>query len=348
MPSLPSLLRKSRGAILLLALIGSALHVQSAALVFHLRNGDRITGEVVSERSDSVVVRSVGGKVRIPLNLIERREDPAKAGLAARTSATAPKATPSPAASPRPETSAVPAPPLTNAVALPWYHPAWIAPLLTNWNVNLQIGSDLGFGTSDRQTFYGNATALHRWDRVRNSATFAAAYGVLNGIESANRLDGSLKTDVDLGSRRKIYAFNLAGAGFDEIRRLDLQLQEGAGFGYKLVTRPKLVINTELGAQYQEFNYQGATRDRNLVSVRFGEDMTWDPSAKLKIRQTMAFSPNITDFTDFRVHFTLNLAYPLLRRTTLNLNVIDDYDTNPAGGVNNNDLTIQTTLGVSF
>jgi hypothetical protein len=316
-------------------------------VVFHLRNGDRISGEVLSRKSDSIVVKSVAGKVRIPLDLFERREEKNPPAGAASPKTT----TPAPAPNVAKPTPPRPGNVQTNLAALgenPWYRPGWIRPLLTNWNVNIQLGSDLGFGTTDRQTFYGNASAIHRWDRVRNSANASAAYGVLNGFASANRLDGSLKTDIDLGSRRKIYAFNLAGAGFDHIRRLDLQFQEGAGFGYKLIEKPRFIMNAELGAQYQEFDFVGIGQDRNLVSVRFGEDLTWELSSKLKIRQTLAFMPNITDFGDFRAQYTLNFSYPLLKRTTLNLNVIDLYDTRPANGVNNNDLTIQTTLGVSF
>jgi hypothetical protein len=322
-------------------------------VVFHLRNGDRITGEVVSRKSDAVVVRSLAGKVRIPLDLIERREEKVPPAVVATPKPASPAAKPAPTpASGVVKSTPPPAVDIrTNLASLgenPWYRPGWIRPLLTNWNVNIQLGSDLGFGTTDRQTFYGNASAIHRWDRVRNSATASAAYGVLNGFDSANRLDGSLKTDIDLGSRRKVYAFNLAGAGFDHIRRLDLQYQEGAGFGYKLLEKPRFILNAELGAQYQQFDFVGTSRDRDLISVRFGEDLTWELSSKLKIRQTLAFMPNITDFGDFRAQYTLNFSYPLLKRTTLNLNIIDLYDTNPVIGVNNNDLTIQTTLGISF
>ena len=347
-PPIPSLLRLF--AALLLA--GFLPRMQAGqSVVFHLRNGDRITGEVLSRKSDSVVVKSVAGRIRIPLDQIERREETPSPAVAAspKTPSTAkpPAPAPSVAQSTPPSTGIV----QTNLASLggnPWYRPGWMRPLLTNWNVNIQLGSDLGFGTTDRQTFYGNASAIHRWNRVRNSANASAAYGVLNGFDSANRLDGSLKTDIDLGSRRKVYAFNLAGAGFDHIRRLDLQFQEGAGFGYKLIEKPRFIMNAELGAQYQEFDFVGIGQDRNLVSVRFGEDLTWELSSKLKIRQTLAFMPNITDFGDFRAQYTLNFSYPLLKRTTLNLNVIDLYDIKPANGVNNNDLTIQTTLGVSF
>lgn len=342
-----------------LALFLIAIEGRAASWIFHLRNGDRITGEIASERQDSVLVRSVAGKIRIPVSQIDHREPAVPPSKESSSSSVATKASPNPAspstAKPAPAAVGTPTPPsppsatnLLSAAPNPWYQPSWIRPLFTNWHVNVQLGSDMGFGTTDRQTYYGNASAIHRWDRVRNSATASAAYGKVNGFESANRIDGTLKTDVDLGTRRKVYAFNLAGAGFDGIRRLDLQFQEGAGLGYKLIEKPRFILNTELGAQYQEFDFIGTQQDRNLVSVRIGEDLTWELTSKLRIRQTLAFMPNISDLGDFRAQYTLNFSYPLLKRTTINLNVIDLYDTNPVQGVNNNDLTIQTTLGVSF
>lgn len=311
-------------------------------MVLHLKNGDRISGDLVSENGKAVTIKStVAGKIKIPLELIEKREGQAKPAAAPVVAAKTPA---KPAAAP-----AKPAvqPPVTNLVQHPWYKPPWITPLFTNWNVNLQIGSDIGFGTADRQTFYGNATALHRWDRVRNSATFSAAYGHVNDVQSANRMEGSLKTDVDLGTSRKIYLFNIAGAGYDRVRQLDMQFQEGAGLGYKIFQKPKFLMNGELGAQYQQFDYAN-TPDRAVYSIRFGEDLTWTISQKLTLRQTFAFMPSVADPSDFRMRYTMNFSYPLLKRTTLNMNLIDDYDSRPAFGVNNNEMTVQTTIGVSF
>ena len=58
--------------------------------------------------------------------------------------------------------------------------------------------------------------------------------------------------------------------------------------------------------------------------------------------------PNFADFTDFRAHYSMNFSYPLLDHTSINLNLIDEYDTNPVQGVKSNDMTVQTTIGISF
>jgi hypothetical protein len=42
------------------------------------------------------------------------------------------------------------------------------------------------------------------------------------------------------------------------------------------------------------------------------------------------------------------LRYPVSNHLSLNLNVVDLYDTQPAAGVDRNDLQIRSTIGVNF
>jgi putative salt-induced outer membrane protein len=320
-------------------------------VILHLRNGDRVSGEITAETDRRVTLKTPRlGKLRIDKAEIERREIPNLAASPAPRPAVA--ATPKPA-SPKtapPTAGTGPAAPptlSTNLAESPWYRHPWIAPLLTNWNVNLQFGSDLGFGTADRQTFSFTARAVHRWDRVRNAASYNVFYGFVNDVQSNNRMDGALKTDVDLGTRRKLYLYTQGGAGYDAIRLIELQYQAGSGVGYKLYERPGVVINAELGAEYQSFDFRRAP-DREIYAARIAENMSWRVTEKLNINQNFAFNPNMTDPTDYRFRFQLSLAYPLFKRVTINLSVIDDYDSNPPAGVDRNDLLIQSLLGISF
>lgn len=221
---------------------------------------------------------------------------------------------------------------------------------MTNWHGSIQIGLDLGYGTADRQTYYANGTASHSYGRIRNFADLHAAYGFLNEVQSAERIDGSWKLDVDLGQKRRIYVYNQAGGGYDRIRKLDRQYQEGVGLGYKILQKPKLVLSGEAGAQYQFLDYSpgSLTTDRSIMSIRLGESFTWNIAGKLNVTQRAAFMPNVEDFNDFRTRFELGLSYPLFKRMTINLNLLDDYDSSPPPGVDKNELQLQSTLGYTF
>jgi len=333
----------------------------AAPVVITLRNGDRITGEIKSENADRVVLKSaVAGTLKIPKAEISRREllnPPAPLGA---TIAPAGQPVPAPASQPAPPAVAsVPDPAskpplsLTNApsrtlgsTVRAWL-PEWMVPYTTNWHGSVQLGMDLGFGTADRQTFYGNAFANHAYNRLRNTAEYRVAYGTLNGRESANRMNGRIKTDYDFGTKRRTYAYHTGGVGYDEIRRVELEFDEGAGLGYKVIQRPKFNLNAELGGQYQNINFLTA-QDRSYLSIRVTENLSWQVSPKLQVTQRLTFLPNVEEFSDYRVRFELNASYPLFKRMTIAFNVIEMFDSAPPAGVDKNDLTVQSTIGLNF
>ena len=52
--------------------------------------------------------------------------------------------------------------------------------------------------------------------------------------------------------------------------------------------------------------------------------------------------------SDVRARLDLSIIYPVLKHMTLNLNVIDAYDSAPPPKVDPNDLQIQSTVGLTF
>ena len=365
----------------------AASSAQAVPVVLYLRSGDRVSGEIVAESPERITLQSPSlGRIRILQTEIEHRTAPGAPapGIAVSAPATPtilaptapvpkPVVTAAPAAAPKSATSTTGPGAVASATSTPpapvpppslWWLPGWVRPLTTNWHGNVQLGMDLGFGTTDRQTFYANATLNHAYDRFRNLVTLRSAYGVAEGpvsvlmpqgnVQTANSLEGLLKTDFDLGVRRKIYLYHQTGAGFDEIRRYNLRVEDGAGLGYKLIDTPRLSLNTEAGGQYQHFAYlngplfQPYLLDHDIFSARLGESLIWRASNKVTITQKLQITPNVQDFGDFRARFDLSLSYPLLKRITLSLNVFDEYESRPAATVDKNQLQVQSTVGVTF
>lgn len=344
--------------------------VSAATLLVTLSNGDRITGDFLSEDNTQLVILSpLAGRIAIPKSAVAQRIETSTSNSsngpslaasptpAAASSAAPPKLVSTNAAAASKQTNSAPpavaggkkstAPP---PAAQSWFvglMPVAIRPLFTNWHGGLNLGMDVGFGTSDRRTFYLNGNASHSWDRVRNTVDYHVAYGTVNAVQSANRMEGSEKTETDLGKTRRLYIYNQGGAGYDEIRRIDLEFHEGAGLGYKLIQKPKLNLNTEAGLQYQDQDYRNQAR-HSFVSVRLGENLVWRPLDKLEIRHSLAYTPDLADFSVVRFRTDLSLVYPLFKRITLSFNLIDLYDSQPAIGVKNNDLQVQSTIGVTF
>ena len=353
-PSRGSSFAKNFALALMLVFPPAVFSGWAAQVVVTLRNGDRVSGDLLSEDTNQIVILSpFAGRIAFPKDAIAQRTDPPAQATRSTTepvaaTPTPPSPVPKPASTPAPRaSSATAAPPPPKPTGLAALAPAALRPLFTNWHGGLNLGMDIGFGTSERRTFYLNGNATHTWDRVRDSFEYHVAYGVVNTVQSANRMDGAAKTEADLGVKRRMYVYNQGGAGYDEVRHIDLEFHEGAGLGYKVLQQKHLNLNTEVGLQDQNQSYRNQPR-HSFVSARLGENIVWKPLDKLEIRQALTYTPDIEDFTVVRIRAELSLSYPLFKRITFNFNLVDLYDSQPPIGVKNNDLQVQSTIGMTF
>lgn len=340
-------------------------------VVVFLGNGDRVTGEITSENKTRIILKSpVAGRLTIPRDQIIRMVSPA--ALAAESAKTnAPVAAATPAATPGPDSApppaaapapvAVPAPaalPMATAQAAPpvstnaparndpWL-PGWLTGAWTNWHGNVQFGANVGWGTTDRYALFANASASKKWGRTTSLVNYSLNYGAVNDVMNANRMRGDTKVDVELSGNRRLYSYGLGGAGYDDIRQIEMEYLFGAGMGYRFLDRPGLVLSGELGSQYQSFSFSNAS-ERETMAARIGENLTTKFGNNVTLTQRLGFTPGFEDFSDYQIRFGLTLSMPLFKPLTLNLNIIDEFDSKPAPGVSRNDLQVSTTIGLNF
>ncbi|MHB8523042.1 MAG: DUF481 domain-containing protein [Limisphaerales bacterium] len=388
-------------------------------VVLHLRNGDRLTGTILSETANQVVVRTTWKeKIAVPLAQIERREKlpPPKAAsstektvaspAAAQTASTADidpgkqarldvllelyqadKITPlqyheqrarllsesaEPAAAtagatlappvstvkPAETASAKSAQPSSSAPAPASLPPSAAKPAPApaaqtaakkpkNWNVNINIGANAVFNQTESQLYTVGADYTYVRGRVRESAGYQASYGKVNSVTSANRMYGSERLDADLGQNKKFFAYNLADAGYDQILKIDLQYGDGPGLGYHLIARPNYVLNLEAGGKYAQFKYSDGRRAGD-VYLRLAENSTWQILPKATLKEEFAFLPRQGSFQDYQFRLESTLSYALSTYLSLNLHVLDFYDTFPGPNVSHNNLQIDSTIGIKF
>jgi len=307
------------GALLVFALLSRPIHgAETVTLIF--RNGDRITGTLTSEDTNRVVLSTPWIKeLAIPAGQISKRElaagqkPPAPAVGVGATAGTA-----------APELKRKP------------------SRLLAG---ELNLGADLGFSEKNRQLYAGKAKVILAWERFKNTFDYDFSYGRTAGILSANRMDGFSKTDFDLGHR--FYVYSLAGAGYDQIRNINLRYEVGPGLGYHLVQRTNLVVNPEFGVDYQAQDLADNTTTK-LFFYRIAENMTWQLNSKLSMDEKFEFFPRVEQFDQYRFRFESNFRYHLMANLSLNLTVIDQYDTQPPDAVTRNDLQLRSSVGVKF
>jgi hypothetical protein len=330
---LPQLFRKHAATLLTgLALLAALPAAQAERVLLHLRNGDRVSGDITAESPSQVTLKTDWGTpLTIPNLQILRREilPPPSAGI--------------PAAPTNPPPVLVVA--KTNAPPKEPLH----------WHGEMQVGADLTFSERDRQLYYGRFKVTYANDlniggsqlhHFRNVFDYNATYALAEGLLSDNKMEGTSKTDFDLNQR--IFVYNLIGAGYDEIRKIDFRYEVGPGLGYHLIKQTNLTLNAEIGANYQARYFADAEPDDTRFFLRLAEDFTLKLSKKFTFDEKFEYFPRAEDMGQFRWRFESNLRYLFWDNLFFNLTVIDIYDTQPARNIPHNDLQVRSSVGVKF
>lgn len=338
----------------LFASIDSSL-IAAESVIFHLKNGDRISGQLLlDEPSRVTLTNSIVGRITIPRSAIARRE-PDVPQLAAKPAAR-PAVTNAPAAIPpdtqrklddlqtlfatggmsadefqRRRTELTPPPPRPRGPKL--------------WTAEVFAGLDMLFSEKDRQLYTGRAKLTYSKSRLRNNLDYIFTYGWTDGELTANRMDGWLKTDWDLTART--YLYNLGGAGYDSIRQVDWRYEVGPGVGYHLIKQTNTVLRVEGGFHFQVQDFEGS-REEKSYSPRLAQDFKWNLGKQLTFDEKLEYFPSLEALHTYRLRLETNLRYWLVSNLSLNFTVIDTYDTKTARGVGQNDLQIKSSIGVKF
>lgn len=323
-------------AFVLVCLMSGSARAEN--VVLYLKSGDKITGYVVSEYTNRLVLSNSWAKeLSIPLTEIQRREIAAAAGtnVLAGTNALAR---------------------VKSVIKAPSTEPPH---LFKHWKGEAEVGLDLSYSTVNQQTYHGHVTLSyeHPYDFdpkmfFRNTIDYTVQYGkseqtVSNKnvtVTSADLMNGSDKTSFDLTHRWYIY--NLAGAGYDRIRDIDFQAEAGPGAGYHLLTLTNVVLNLEAGANYQIQDRSDHTHIHDFF-FRLAQDVNWKITPRTTFTEKVEFFPRV-NFAEYRVRLEASLSYTLWRYVYLNLSVHDNYDTEPADDTSANELLVHSALGMKF
>lgn len=324
----------------------------SQTVSLELKNGDRVTGRLLSETNNLVSLSNAFAReIIIPLSEISRRTV-----IAAATNDTV-----APATNVAVVAATTNAPPKTNGVALAKAVAAtnqfFSSPLLKNWHGDVQVGVDLTFSERNRQVYNAKAKLIYAKNRFKSVFDYDATYGrteveeTIGGVKrttwkkDSDRMNGAVKTDFDF--TKKWYVYNMAGMGYDEIRKIDLRYEIGPGIGYHLIQWTNFFLNTEAGATYQREERSDHTTQSRFFG-RLAENAAWKITPRLSWDEKFEYMPSLEDASEFRIRFETNLRYAMLQNVFLSFSVIDVYDSQPASGVTQNDLQVRSSIGIKF
>jgi putative salt-induced outer membrane protein YdiY len=300
----------------------------SAVTVLRLRNGDRVTGELLRRENGKIYFRSpIMGEIAVSESsavVVEEPDTPVESlvGLPPSEAADYPLSTdPSPTSKGR-------------------------------WRGKLEFGYQQQAGRSEATNFSFRTDAERNQDALGTKANIRILYGEQDNTVSTERYDASLRFRYALSKRA--FAQSLSSYTTDRIKGVDYNFEENIGAGYRLFKSLRHAANAGLGATLQARGVNGATEDTKLLSELF-QDYTYRINGRLTFLQdaSLLYSPRYvdngeSDMPNYRLRFNTALQGKVSERVSLNLRYEYEFDNTVPYTTEKQDQRITSSIGYSL
>jgi len=330
-----------------------------------LKNGDRLTGRIVSADDKTVILKTdYAGEVKIdrkmvveltadsPLNVTLKDQGKVlgkistKEGAVEVTTATGEVLKPAPAA-----VEAL----RDDATQRAWersYERAHHPSLTDFWSGFASLGLANSSGNSKTTTFNTTAAATRAAGKNKLSLNFNQIYATQSTTlpygATANRVSGSVNIDRDVSPKLFVYGVN--AYDYDKFLDLDLRLVAGGGFGYHAWKNKRGFLDLSGGGNWNREQFGAASGNllRNSGELAVNQDLGYQLLSRLKLTEHLAFYPNMTETGEYRFNFDTAASIPIYKWLEWNLGFNNRYLSNPVGGKVKNDTVLTMGVRVSF
>jgi putative salt-induced outer membrane protein len=229
------------------------------------------------------------------------------------------------------------------------------------WKGSATLGESLQRGNQQTSNFTTTIDAVReRPDSPifqRHSRTNFTAAALLAHAEEAGGTPGStinVTSHTLSGNVREDYLFSpkmfVFGLGqLDHISTEGLYLRQtvGGGFGDDVIKNSHTTFSLLGGLTYQHEKFFDGSFTHSadgLVGEKLGEQFT----KRIRLDHTLTFYPNFSQGGEFRFDTSTVLSMKIFNRFSLNTGVVDLYLSNPPPGNHQNNITFSTGIGYSF
>ena len=322
-----------------------------------LKNGDRITGQIVKKDGDKLTVKSeLMGEVTIPwaavtsitssepLLVVLPGGKPATGALST-SDGKLQVATPSGTeTAPLAEVSAV-----RNADEQKQWERLQHPGPLDLWAGYVDVGLALARGNAQTSTFTTtfNATRATRTDKVTLQFNEIYATALISGqsAATAQAVRGGVDYNRNFGSRLFLDLFNQYE--YDKFQDLDLRVVLGGGFGFKAVKSERSQLDLVGGLDYDRAQFS-TPLTRNSAEGYFGDDWSYKLSGVSSLQQSFRIFPNFTSGGEYRMNFDLGAVTRLKKWLSWQVTASDRFISDPVAGRKKNDVLLTTGFRVTF
>jgi putative salt-induced outer membrane protein YdiY len=144
----------------------------------------------------------------------------------------------------------------------------------------------------------------------------------------------------------RLYASLDAVAIYDDISEIDYRVTVGPGIGVYLVKNERVSLSFEAGPSYV-WEEVGDVED-DYLALRAAQRLDVKFNAGAKMWESVEYLPDTADFNSHLINAELGVETTVTEGIVLRVVVQNKYDSEPAAGREQNDLSLASSLGVKF
>jgi len=218
-----------------------------------------------------------------------------------------------------------------------------------DWTGGGSLGLALARGNSDTTNLAvgfnaDRKTTTDEWNLVA-AGLYSTSTTDNVTVPTANNFGGAIRYDHNL--TKKLFGFGLFAGMYDHFQDLNARLSPNGGLGYHLVASKMTTLDILGGIGYTYENYSGGVTN-NLINANIGEELNHKFTANTSMYERLYFFPYLNNTGNYRGTGDFGIASKFYHAMTWNLAFGDIYNSLPVPGKKNNDLVLTTGLGLAF
>jgi putative salt-induced outer membrane protein YdiY len=223
-------------------------------------------------------------------------------------------------------------------------------PHLTDfWGGFVDAGLSTTKGNSDTLSFVlgGKAVRAAPSDKitVHINSIYAKNNTAGTSTTTAHAINGGIRGDLNVNP--KLFAFGFTDFEFDQFQRLDLRNVLGGGAGYHAIKTKRAVFDLSGGGAYDQAFYSNGIAIKSAEIV-LGEQFSYQLSSRSSFMENLQFFPNVSHTGQYRGTFDSSITTRLSSWLNWQVTFQDRYVSNPIPGIKNNDLLLSTGIRVTY
>ncbi len=331
--------------------------------VVTLKNGDRVTGTLVTIKGGTLTLKSdILGTLTIPMAkvatysvekqvaVVIKGREPMEGNLELAPSGDWNLKT-------KEKTETIPAAQVDTIMPAADYEKLVVATphVWQAWKGLASLGESIQHGNQQTNTFTTTIAAVRERPAAPIFQMHTRTNFGLTTLLSHAEADGSNVTSHTLSTNLREdllftptnFVFGMAQLDHISTEGLYMRQTYGGGFGRDVIKNPRTTFSVIGGLTAQHEKFFSGLSDETLNGL-IGETLGEQLSKRMRLDHSLIFYPNFTQTGEYRFDTTTTLAIKLFNKFSFTASAIDLFLSNPPPGNERNNITLSMGIGYTF